>query len=124
LKQIVDVSQKVTDKIARIAVASEQQANKSEMITGNFRSITQCTRETAESVARVAETASNLSSLSEQLLAITRLFKISTAVPPSLTSTITAIDNGKKTHFLLPGLTRYGKTMGMDTIIESNAATS
>ena len=99
LKEIVDFSQKVTDKIARIATASEQQASKSEMITGNFKTITQCTRETADSVARVAETASNLSSLSEQLLAITRLFKISTAAPQSQTSKVGVNDSGLHTRF-------------------------
>ena len=124
LKEIVDVSQKVTDKIARIATASEQQASKSEMITENFKSITQCTRETADSVARVAETASNLSNLSEQLLAITRLFKISIVAPQSQTSNLSANDNGINTHFPSSRTPGYGREIEMDTIIESNAANS
>jgi len=123
LKEIVDVSQKVTDKIAQIASASEQQASTSEMITGNFKTITQCTRETADSVARVAETASNLSRLSEQLLAITRLFKISTTATQSQPTDVGAKDNGKNTHFPFSRMARFGKKVKMDNIIESNAAT-
>jgi len=117
-------SQKVTDKIARIAMASEQQASKSEMITRNFKSITQCTRETADSVRgwrkplRISVAFLSSCWLSPDFSRF-QLLHPNHERPISVQMT-TEIN----THFPSSSTPEYGREMEMDPIIESNAATS
>jgi methyl-accepting chemotaxis protein len=67
LKEIVDVSQRVTDMVARIAAASEQQSSASEQISKNVEAISSVTGETAVGTQQIARAAEDLNRLTEDL---------------------------------------------------------
>lgn len=67
LRDIVDISQKVTEKITQIAVASEHQSSASEEISRNVEAISTVTRETAAGVQQIAKAADDLNRLTDRL---------------------------------------------------------
>jgi len=84
LKQIVEVSQKVTDMVAQIAAASEQQSSASEQISKNVEAISSVTSETAAGTQQIARAAEDLNRLTENLQQYIEKFKLSehaTAAP-------------------------------------------
>jgi methyl-accepting chemotaxis protein len=77
LKEIVEVSQKVTDMVAQIAAASEEQSSASEQISKNVEAISSVTNETASGVQQIARAAEDLNRLTENLQGLVARFKIS-----------------------------------------------
>ncbi|MCC6395769.1 MAG: MCP four helix bundle domain-containing protein [Bacteroidetes bacterium] len=67
LKEIVGVSQKVTDMVTQIAAASEEQSSASEQISKNVESISKVTGETAQGTQQIARAAEDLNRLTENL---------------------------------------------------------
>ena len=67
LRDIVDISQRVTEKITQIAVASEHQSSASEEISRNVEAISTVTRETAAGVQQIAKAADDLNRLTDRL---------------------------------------------------------
>ena len=67
LKEIVGVSQKVTDMVTQIAAASEEQSSASEQISKNVEGISKVTGETAQGTQQIARAAEDLNRLTENL---------------------------------------------------------
>jgi len=67
LKEIVEISQRVTDMVAQIAAASEQQSSASEQISKNVEAISTVTGETAQGTQQIAKAAEDLNRLTENL---------------------------------------------------------
>jgi methyl-accepting chemotaxis protein len=67
LKEIVDVSQKVTDMVTQIAAANEEQSSASEQISKNVEGISKVTGETAQGTQQIARAAEDLNRLTENL---------------------------------------------------------
>ena len=77
LKEIVGISQKVTDMVAQIAAASEQQSSASEQISKNVEAISTVTGETAQGTQQIARAAEDLNRLTENLQQYIDKFKLS-----------------------------------------------
>ena len=77
LKEIMYVSQTVTDMITQIAAASEQQSTASEQISKNVEAITSVTGQTANGTQQIARAAEDLNTLTENLQKILRKFRLS-----------------------------------------------
>jgi methyl-accepting chemotaxis protein len=77
LKEIVDVSQTVTEMIEQIAAASEQQSSASEQISKNVEAITSVAGQTANGTQQIARAAEDLNRLTENLQQILRKFRLS-----------------------------------------------
>jgi methyl-accepting chemotaxis protein len=77
LKEIVGVSQKVTDMVTQIAAASEQQSSASEQISKNVEAISKVTGETAQGTQQIARAAEDLNRLTEQLQQLVSRFRVS-----------------------------------------------
>lgn len=77
LDEIVTVSQRVTDMVATIAAASEQQSTASEQITRNVEAISTVTGETAQGTQQIAITAEDLNRLTEDLQSLVDHFTFS-----------------------------------------------
>jgi methyl-accepting chemotaxis protein len=67
LQEIVGISQKVTDMVAQIAAASEEQSAASEQIAKNVEAISKVTSETAQGTQQIASAAEDLNRLTENL---------------------------------------------------------
>ena len=67
LKEIVGVSQKVTDMVTQIAAASEEQSSASEQISKNVEGISKVTGETAQGTQQIARAAEDLNRLTDNL---------------------------------------------------------
>ncbi len=76
LREIVTISQKVTDMIAQIAVSSEQQSTTSEQISQNVEIIHSVTQRMANSTREVASASEGLKHLTEQLQETVNQFKL------------------------------------------------
>jgi methyl-accepting chemotaxis protein len=76
LTTIVAISQEVTDKVAQIAAASEQQSTASEQITKNVEAISAVTQESAMGVQQIARAAEDLNRLTEKLQYILTRFTL------------------------------------------------
>ena len=76
LKEIVEVSEKVTDMVAQIAAASEQQSSASEQISKNVEAISSVTNQTASGVQQIARAAEDLNRLTENLRQSVARFKL------------------------------------------------
>jgi len=76
LREIVTVSQKVTDMVAQIAAASEEQSSASEQISKNVEAISSVTSETATGVHQIAKAADDLNRLTEKLQQVLGRFKL------------------------------------------------
>jgi methyl-accepting chemotaxis protein len=77
LKEIVGVSQKVTDMVTQIAAASEEQSSASEQISKNVESISKVTGETAQGTQQIARAAEGLNQLTNTLQDLIGQFKVS-----------------------------------------------
>ncbi|HTY38094.1 MAG TPA: methyl-accepting chemotaxis protein [Bacteroidota bacterium] len=76
LREIVDVSQKVTDMVSQIAAASEQQSSASEQIAKNVEAISSVTGQTASGTQQIARAAEDLNRLTENLQNYVGRFKL------------------------------------------------
>lgn len=74
LKQIVDVSQRVTDMVMQIASASEEQSSASEQISKNVDAISTVASQTAAGSQQIARAAEDLNRLTERLQHLTGKF--------------------------------------------------
>jgi methyl-accepting chemotaxis protein len=77
LKEIVGVSQKVTDMVTQIAAASEEQSSASEQISKNVEGISKVTGETAQGTQQIARAAEDLNRLTENLQNLIGQFTVS-----------------------------------------------
>lgn len=77
LREIVGVSQKVTDMITQIAAASEEQATSSEEISKHVEIISSVTRRMASETSEIANAADSLNHLTAQLREVVNEFKLS-----------------------------------------------
>jgi methyl-accepting chemotaxis protein len=77
LKEIVDVSQKVTDMVSQIAAASEQQSSASEQISKNVEAISTVTNQTASGTQQIARAAEDLNRLTASLQQLVSRFNLS-----------------------------------------------
>ena len=69
LKDIVAMVQKLTDMVAQIAAASEEQSSASEQISKNVEAISSVTNQTASATQQIARAAEDLNHLTENLQA-------------------------------------------------------
>ena len=76
LREIVDISQKVTDMVAQIAAASEQQSSASEQISKNVEAISTVTSQTASGTQQIAHASEDLNRLTENLQNILGKFNL------------------------------------------------
>jgi len=76
LREIVEVSQKVTDMVTQIAAASEEQSQASEQISRNVEGISNVTNESAMGVQQIAQAADDLNRLTENLQHLVGRFKV------------------------------------------------
>jgi methyl-accepting chemotaxis protein len=79
LKEIVGVSQKVTDMVTQIAAASEEQSSASEEISKNVEAISKVSAETAQGTQQIARAAEDLNRLTENLQQLVSRFTLSKA---------------------------------------------
>jgi methyl-accepting chemotaxis protein len=79
LREIVGVSQKVTDMVTQIAAASEEQSSASEQISKNVEAISKVTGETAQGTQQIARAAEDLNRLTENLQRLIGGFKVGRA---------------------------------------------
>ncbi len=77
LQEIVHVSQRVTDMVMQIAVASEQQSSASEQISKNVEAISSVTNQTAGGTQQIARAANDLNALTENLQRLIGRFQLS-----------------------------------------------
>jgi methyl-accepting chemotaxis protein len=77
LKEIVGVSQRVTDMVTHIAAASEEQSAASEQISKNVEGISKVTSETAQGTQQIAHAAEDLNRLTENLHHLIASFTVS-----------------------------------------------
>jgi methyl-accepting chemotaxis protein len=92
LKEIVGVSQKVTDMVTQIAAASEEQSSASEEISKNVEAISKVTGETAQGTQQIARAAEDLNRLTENLQRMIADFKLGRGDNPR--STVAVRQNG------------------------------
>lgn len=76
LREIVDISQHLTDMVTHIAGASEQQADGSQMISKSVEAITSVTQQTAAGTQEIARTAEDLNRLTEHLQQLVDQFQL------------------------------------------------
>jgi methyl-accepting chemotaxis protein len=76
LREIMEISQLVTDKVAQIAAASEQQSSASEQISKNVEAISSVTQESASGTQQIARTAEDLNRLTENLQELLNKFNL------------------------------------------------
>jgi methyl-accepting chemotaxis protein len=77
LREIVELSQRVTDMVTQMASASEQQAGASEEISKSVEGISSVTQETATGIQQIARTAEDLNRLTDDLQRMIGRFKLS-----------------------------------------------
>ena len=77
LRELVEISQKVTDMVSQIAAASEQQSTASEQISKNVEEISNVTNESTIGTQQIAQAAGDLSRLTEGLKHLVEKFNIS-----------------------------------------------
>ena len=76
LNNIVKNAQSVSDMVAQIATASEEQSSTSEQISQNVVSISTVTQESASGTQQIAKTSEDLNRLTENLLHIINQFQL------------------------------------------------
>jgi methyl-accepting chemotaxis protein len=83
LREIVGVSQKVTDMVTQIAAASEEQSSASEQISKNVEGISKVTGETAQGTQQIARAAEDLNRLTDNLQRLIERFTVGDGVAQS-----------------------------------------
>jgi methyl-accepting chemotaxis protein len=99
LNEIVGMIQNLTDMVAQIAAASEEQSSASEQISKNAEAISTLTVETAQGTQQIAHAAEDLNRLTEDLQKIIGRFKLSgetTNIP------VQAPTTRKENRFVVP----------------------
>ncbi|HAL57094.1 MAG TPA: hypothetical protein DCP63_11635, partial [Bacteroidetes bacterium] len=81
LRQIVEISQQLTDRVNEIASASDQQAASSQLISKNVKAITTVTHETAGGTQQIARTAEDLNRLTVHLQNLVDQFQLTLDTP-------------------------------------------
>jgi methyl-accepting chemotaxis protein len=76
LRDIVDISQKVTHMVSQIAVANEEQSSTSEQISKNMEAIASVTQQTASGTQQIARAAEDLNRLTETLQHLVNQFRL------------------------------------------------
>jgi methyl-accepting chemotaxis protein len=76
LQEIVSVSEKVTEMVAQIAAANEEQSRTSEQIAKNMDSISQVTGQSAQGTQQIAQAAEDLNRLTQTLEALVGKFQV------------------------------------------------
>jgi methyl-accepting chemotaxis protein len=76
LRDIVQISQNLTDMVTQIAAAGEQQSSASEQIAKNVEAISSFTGETASGTQQIARTAEDLNRLTDELQKLVATFKL------------------------------------------------
>jgi methyl-accepting chemotaxis protein len=76
LREIVGISQTVTDMVSQIAAASEQQSSASEQISKNVEAISAVTNESASGTQQIARAAEDLNRLTENLEQLVSQFQL------------------------------------------------
>jgi methyl-accepting chemotaxis protein len=111
LKEIVQISERVTEKVVQIAAGSEQQAGASEEISKNVEAISTVTQETAGGIQQIARTAEDLNRLTENLQQLISRFKLSTSKAqdsaPGVASNVAKGTSGKQTRKTGTGTTSH-----------------
>lgn len=122
LREIVDVSQKLTEVVASIASANEQQAGASEEISKSMEGISGVTHETAAGLQQIARSSEDLNRLTEHLQALTQKFKMNGEQHASVTlrekSSTTDYNQDRGPHFSTPlkkPSNGSGKSFGHET---------
>jgi methyl-accepting chemotaxis protein len=95
LREIVEISQKVTHMVSQIAVANEEQSSTSEQISKNMEAIASVTQQTASGTQQIARAAEDLNRLTETLQHLVNQFKLTSqktyeALPHSTSKAIEA----------------------------------
>ena len=108
LKEIVDVSQKVTDMVTQIAAASEQQSSASEQISKNVEAISTVTGETASGTQQIARAAEDLNRLTENLQNLVNAFKVSAGGDSSKQKTMKREGKGNTSVTNSGSIVRHG----------------
>ena len=106
LKEIVRISQRVTDMVTQIAAASEQQSSASEQISKNVEAISTVTGETAQGTQQIAQAAEDLNRLTENLQQLVQRFNL----------------QGESTHHAAPKETHPSRESVSTKIPKSNVA--
>ncbi|HVN49372.1 MAG TPA: methyl-accepting chemotaxis protein [Bacteroidota bacterium] len=96
LKEIVNISQRVTDMVNQIAAASEEQSSASEQISKNVEAISAVTNQTATGTQQIAHAAEDLNRLTEDLTQIVTRFKLSETGHP-VTKQVSSAARSEKT---------------------------
>jgi methyl-accepting chemotaxis protein len=76
LREIVEISQTVTDMVSQIAAASEQQSSASEQISKNVEAISAVTNQAASGTQQIARAAEDLNRLTENLEQLVKQFQL------------------------------------------------
>lgn len=76
LNQIIDATNKVSDIIAQVAVAADQQSRASDDISKNIEAITTVTQETSAGIGQIAQATEDLSQLTNRLQDLVTRFKL------------------------------------------------
>jgi methyl-accepting chemotaxis protein len=93
LKEIVSLSQHVTEMIAQIAVASEEQSTVSAQISKNIEAINSVTQQNESATEQIAQTSDNLDQLTKDLQNILSQFKLSEGKKRREERKIAAVEN-------------------------------
>ena len=83
LRDIVQTSQKVTDMVAQIAAANEEQSAASEQISKNVETISMVTGQNAEGTTQIAKAAEDLNRLTENLRSLVGTFALDDSPAPA-----------------------------------------
>jgi methyl-accepting chemotaxis protein len=103
LKEIVGVSQKVTDMVTQIAAASEEQSSASEQISKNVEGISKVTGETAQGTQQIARAAEDLNRLTENLQRLIGDFKLGDGRGNDMSPVVHSGIRNKETRVLAEG---------------------
>ena len=93
LREIVGLSQKVTEMVSQIAEANMRQANSSKDIAQSVMEISGVAHETAVGVEQIAKTAEDLDRLTENLQQLTNKFKLSSSKNDAMPQSPVAVSN-------------------------------
>ena len=100
LHEIVEISQKVTDMVAQIAAASEEQSAASEQISKNVEGISAVVNQTSTGTQQIAQTTEDLNRLTERLKQLVTRFRIDVAAQAATPSAASGRQKTSQAHRL------------------------
>jgi uncharacterized phage infection (PIP) family protein YhgE len=121
LREIVEISQKVTDMVTQIAAASEEQSSASEQISKNVEAISAVTQETAQGTQQIARAAEDLNRLTENLQQLVSRFRLNSEYDQRQES---VVSNGEKGHWVVQSNGAIVQKTGKDAKFDIEAAKS